>query len=85
MYERSEKYKNPLKRSFGKAQKATPWFVLVLGPLDRRFIKVMNPSKWRQEPIFGFLIAWINVHIHQLFLYRSSGTNEENLIRKQNA
>ena len=45
MYERSEKYKNPLKWSFGKAEKATPyimfgepWFVLVLGPLDRRFM-----------------------------------------------
>ena len=45
MYERSEKYQNPLKRSFGKAEKATPyvmfgepWFVLVLGPLGQRFM-----------------------------------------------
>ena len=51
MYERSERYKNPLKRSFRKAEKATVaimfgklWFVLVLGPvgpqgpLGRRFI-----------------------------------------------
>ena len=45
MYERSEKYQNPLKRSFCKAEKATPyimfgepWFVLVLGTLGRRFM-----------------------------------------------
>ena len=51
MYERSERFKNPLKRSFCKAEKATVsimfgklWFVLVLGPvgpqgpLGRRFM-----------------------------------------------
>ena len=45
MYQRSERYKNPLKRSFRKAEKATAsitfgklWFVLVLGPLGRRFM-----------------------------------------------
>ena len=51
MYERPERYKNPLKRRFSKAEKATVsvmfgklWFVLVLGPvgpqgpLDRRFV-----------------------------------------------
>ena len=51
MYERSERFKNPLKRSFRKAEKATVsimfgklWFVLVLGPvgpqgpLGRRFM-----------------------------------------------
>ena len=39
--QRSERYKNPLKRSFRKAEKATVsimfgklWFVLVLGPLE---------------------------------------------------
>ena len=51
MYELSERYKNPLKRSFRKAEKATAsimfgklWFVLVLvpvgpqGTLGRRFM-----------------------------------------------
>ena len=51
MYELSERYKNPLKRSFRKAEKATVsimfgklWFVLVLvpvgpqGPLGRKIM-----------------------------------------------
>ena len=45
MYERSERYKNPLKRSFRKPEKATVsvmfgklCFVLVLGPLGPRFM-----------------------------------------------
>ena len=81
MYERSEKYKNPLKRSFGKAEKATPyimfgepWFVLVLGPLDRRFMTsstswtllngVRSPflGSWWRRLICTFTSHFFTVH-----------------------
>ena len=63
MYERPERYKNPLERRFRKAEKATVsvmfgklWFVLVLGPvgpqgpLGRRFVMpLFSTANERQE------------------------------------
>ena len=81
MYERSEKYQNPLKRSFCKAEKATPyimfgepWFVLVLGPLGRRFMTsstswtllngVRSPflGSWWRGLIWTFTNHFFTVH-----------------------